>query len=129
MPLTTTVKREPAKPGTVTVALSGSLDTATSAELERDLAPVLSGAEATLIFDLAELKFVTSAGIRVLVGTAKKLKARNGKALMVNQQPQIAEVFKIIKALPDVNIFASVQELDDYLATMQRKTIESGGSR
>ena len=32
------------------------------------------------------------------------------------RQPQIREVFEIMKSLPGVAIFKDVQELDDYLA-------------
>jgi ABC-type proline/glycine betaine transport system permease subunit len=39
-------------------------------------------------------------------------------------QPQIRKVFEIIQALPSLNIFESVAELDRYLAAMQRKVRE-----
>ena len=45
--------------------LTGSLDTATAPELERQLAPVLAGPVKDLVFDLAQLKFISSAGLRV----------------------------------------------------------------
>jgi hypothetical protein len=35
-------------------------------------------------------------------------------------QPQIAEVFAIIQALPGVSVFASEAEFDSYLATRQK---------
>jgi len=54
-----------------TVNLSGSLDTATAPELERQLAPVLAGGIKNLIFDLADLKFISSAGLRVFFGNAQ----------------------------------------------------------
>ena len=57
--------------GAVTVKLTGSLDTATAPELERQLAPVLAGLVKDIVFDLAQLKFISSAGLRVLLGAAK----------------------------------------------------------
>jgi hypothetical protein len=36
-------------------------------------------------------------------------------------QPQIQEVFEIVKALPGVSVFGSIAEFDKYLATRQRK--------
>jgi anti-sigma B factor antagonist len=106
--------------GAVTVRLTGSLDTATAPELERQLAPVLASQVKDIIFDLAELKFISSAGLRVFSNTRKQLKERGGQASFVNMQPQIQEVFEIMKSLPGVTIFKDVAELDRYLAARQR---------
>lgn len=107
--------------GAVTVKLNGSLDTATAPDLERELEPVLAGPVRELVFDLAQLQFVSSAGLRVFASTRKTLKARDGQASFVNLQPQIQHVFDIIKSLPGVAIFASVEELDRYLASQQQR--------
>ena len=110
--------------GAVTVKLTGSLDTATAPELERQLAPVLAGAVKELVFDLAELKFISSAGLRVFSAARKILKARGGQASFVHLQPQIQEVFEIMKSLPGVAVFQNVAELDHYLAVRQRAHLE-----
>ena len=94
--------------------------------LERRLAPVLSGPVKDLVFDLAQLKFISSAGLRVFSAARKQLKERGGQASFVNMQPQILEVFEIIKALPGVAIFEDVAELDRYLAARQRSHLEEG---
>jgi anti-sigma B factor antagonist len=106
--------------GAVTVELTGSLDTATAPELERQLSPVLAGQVKQLVFDLAQLKFISSAGLRVFSMTRKQLKERGGQASFVHMQPQIQEVFEIIKSLPGVAIFKDMAELDRYLAARQR---------
>jgi anti-sigma B factor antagonist len=114
--------------GAVTVRLTGSLDTATAPELERQLAPVLApqGGVKDLVFDLAALKFISSAGLRVFSAARKTLKERGGQASFVNLQPQIQEVFEIMKSLPGVGIFKNLAELDRYLAIRQRKHAENG---
>jgi len=106
--------------GAVTVKLVGSLDTATAPELEKQLVPVLSGSTKEIVFDLAQLKFISSAGLRVFSSTRKTLKERGGQTSFVNMQPQIQEVFEIIKSLPGVAVFKDVAELDRYLAARQR---------
>ena len=106
--------------GAVTVKLTGSLDTATAPELERQLGPVLAEPVKDLVFDLAQLKFISSAGLRVFSTTRKTLKERGGQASFVSMQPQIQEVFEIMKSLPGVAIFKSVAELDSYLEARQR---------
>jgi anti-sigma B factor antagonist len=111
---------------TTTVRLGGSLDTSTAPELERHLAPLLAreGGVKDLVFDLAHLKFISSAGLRVFAATRKQLKERGGQASFIHLQPQIREVFEIIKALPGVAIFKDIAELDRYLAVRQRSHLE-----
>lgn len=106
--------------GVVTITLTGSLDTATAPELERELAPILAGDVKELVFELARLKFVSSAGLRVFSAARKQVAARGGQASFVNMQPQIAEVFAIMQSLPGVAVFKDVAELDRYLAARQR---------
>src|SRR5512137_1046007 len=122
MPLEIQIQQSlsPQTTGTITVKLAGSLDTATAPELERQLAPVLAGPVKDLVFDLGQLKFISSAGLRVFSTARKQLKERGGQASFVHMQPQIQEVFEIIKALPGVAIFKNVAELDHYLAVRQR---------
>ena len=106
--------------GAVTVKLTGSLDTATAPELERQLAPVVAGPVKDIVFDLARLRFISSAGLRVFSTTRKTLKERGGQASFIHMQPQIQEVFEIMKSLPGVAVFNNVAELDGYLAARQR---------
>ena len=106
--------------GAVTVKLTGSLDTATAPELEHQLAPVLAGQIKHLVFDLAQLKFISSAGLRIFSMARKQLKERGGQASFVHLQPQLQEVFEIMKSLPGVAIFKDMAELDHYLAVRQR---------
>jgi anti-anti-sigma factor len=122
MPLTIQIQPTVAGSGNpaIRVKLGGSLDTSTAPELERQLAPVLDGPTKDLVFDLAPLKFISSAGLRVFSLARKRLKERNGQASFVNLQPQIQEVFDIMKSLPGVRLFQTVAELDEYLTIRQR---------
>ncbi len=111
--------------GAFTVKLSGSLDTATAPDLEREIAPVMDRCGKDLMFDLAGLKFISSAGLRVFSIVRKQLKERGGQASFINMQPQITEVFAIIQALPGVGIFANEAEFDAYLAARQQMVADN----
>jgi anti-anti-sigma factor len=126
MPLDIQIQESAGATGAVTVKLAGSLDTATAPELETLLGEVLSGSTRDIVFDLAQLKFISSAGLRVLASARKRLKERGGQASFVHLQPQIHEVFEIIKALPGVAVFRDEAELDRYLAARQRAHTEGG---
>ena len=120
MALSIDIQRSEASRWTAGVALTGTLDGVTAPLLEDALTPLLDSVH-HVVFDLAGLKFISSAGIRILLKARKEMKAADGSFAMKNLQPQIQKVFEIIGALPGVAIFKSEKELDAYLASMQRK--------
>src|SRR6476469_1971424 len=99
MPLDSQIQNliESGNTAAVTVRLVGSLDTVTAPELEQWLGPVLAGPVTDIVFDLQDLKFISSAGLRVFAIARKILKERGGKASFVHLQPQIQEVFDIMR--------------------------------
>ena len=107
--------------GTVTIKLTGSLDTATAPELESQMLSCLAGRVNHLVFDLAGLKFVSSAGLRLFQVARKQMVARGGgQASFINMQPQVQEVFAVIQSLPGIGVFKDLEALDRYLATKPR---------
>lgn len=78
----------------LTVALRGRLDTNTSPSLERELAGELASAE-ELVFDLTDLAYVSSAGLRVFLLTQKQINRQGGKMSVHHVAPEIQEVFRI----------------------------------
>jgi anti-anti-sigma factor len=112
---------EPQPGGRVRVALRGRLDTDTYTQCEQRLQPLLTAATKVLVFDLAELDYLSSMGLRVLMKTTKTLSALGGKCVLTRPQPSIRVVIDIANALPAQNIFANVEEADRYLDAMQRQ--------
>lgn len=110
--------------GTPTARVGGRLDTHSYLEFDRQLQPVLDDARDTLVLDLADLSYVSSAGIRSIFTARKRMTEHGGRLLIVNAQPQVRKVFDIVKAVPVKEIFASVAELDAYLDAIQRKALE-----
>jgi anti-anti-sigma factor len=104
------------------VALGGRLDTQTAPLLDERLAPLLESSSVTaVLFDLAHLAYISSAGIRSLVRARRALEARGGGVAVAHLQPPVRAVFEIVKALPSVDVFADDAELDAYLEAMQRR--------
>ncbi len=114
--------------GRVRVTLKGRLDTETYAQCEQRLEPLLIPSTKTLVFDLGELDYLSSMGLRVLMKTSKRLSALGSKCLLTHLQPPIRTVIDIANAMPPQNIFASVEEADRYLDLMQRRVRETGSS-
>lgn len=78
---------------TVTLALVGRLDTTTSPTLEAALSEVYDTAD-SLVFDMAELDYISSAGLRVIL-TAQKTMNKKGEMKLVNVKDTVLEVFEI----------------------------------
>jgi anti-anti-sigma factor len=106
------------------VAVEGRLDSISYHELDRQITPVIEDAEVnTLVFDLAKLDYISSAGIRSVFRARKALAARGGRVLIVNPQAQVEKVFDIVKAVPVKEIFRSTEELDHYLDRIQKRIV------
>ena len=79
--------------GKLVIGLQGRLDTMTSPELDKELQESLAGVT-ELEFDLAELEYVSSAGLRVLL-SAQKAMNKQGSMVVKNVNEQIMEVFDV----------------------------------
>ena len=80
--------------GTVlTLVLTGRLDTITSPDLEADLRASLPGVT-ELHLDFVGLEYLSSAGLRVLLG-AQKVMNKQGSMVVHNVNETIMEVFEI----------------------------------
>ena len=119
-----TVKSNEKGPGVFVILAIGSLDTNTYQVLDEEVNSLLEKSAKMIVFDMEYLDYISSAGISVILRARKGLKKQNGEVMMVNLQPQIKKVFEIIKALPSQGIFKNIQELDDYLDTMQKKALQ-----
>lgn len=75
----------------VTYALEGRLDTFTSKDLDREVNGSLHGVT-NLVFDMADLEYISSAGLRVLL-SAQKTMYRQGTMTLRNVSDVIMEVF------------------------------------
>ncbi|MGH9335297.1 MAG: STAS domain-containing protein, partial [Vicinamibacteria bacterium] len=100
---------------TRTMTLDGRLDAETVADFDVELDKALESPMKVLVFDLAKLEYISSAGLRSIFRAQKAMKARAGKVLLVNVKPQIQKVLDIVKAVDVGSVFRSVEELDHYL--------------
>jgi anti-anti-sigma factor len=123
MPLTVTSVEK--QPGIFVVSAYGSLDTNTHQILERKMDYLIqNGAAKVITLDMKDVEYISSMGVRVILKTKKGLAQQGGSLLIAQMQPQIKRVFEIINALPSLQIFASLEELDAYLTEMQRQVLK-----
>lgn len=73
----------------------GRLDGSNAQTHERDLLALLVDEVHSVTIDLSGLDYISSAGLRVLLVTAKAAKAKGGKVVLLTPKPAILDVLKI----------------------------------
>ncbi len=81
-------------------SIEGNLDSNTSGDLEKKLIPAIDPNNTKFILDFSGLRYISSAGLRVLLGAAKKLNQFGGKMILCSVKDDIKEVFEIAGLLP-----------------------------
>jgi anti-anti-sigma factor len=77
------------------VALFGRLDSATSGEFEKSLQSLFQEAGSRATIDFHALNYISSAGLRVVLMSAKRAKQGRGQLILHSLQPHVREVFEI----------------------------------
>ena len=76
-----------------TIALAGRLDTTTAPALEKAITEEMESTK-KLILDLKEMAYISSAGLRVLLGAQKKIQ-KFGSMKLINVCEEVMEVFEM----------------------------------
>ena len=74
---------------------TGRIDSQTSKSFEEAVLAAIASGATRMVFDFADLAYISSAGLRVVLLAGKRLKAAGGKLVLTNLQPAIREVFEI----------------------------------
>jgi anti-anti-sigma factor len=77
------------------LALSGRLDGLSSPALEQRVDALLQTGARRIVFDCSALSYASSAGLRVFLGSAKKLRTAGGGAAFAALQPSVQEMFAL----------------------------------
>lgn len=77
------------------VAVNGRVDTVTSPELEKGLEELVSQKGIVLVLDCKGLEYISSSGLRVVLGTHKKVTANGGKFILENLVNEVKSVFDL----------------------------------
>ena len=86
----------------LTLSLQGRLDTTTAPRLEGELRDAVIGIS-DLVFDLSDLEYVSSAGLRVLL-SAQKVMNKQGTMTIIHAKPEIMEIFEVTGFVDILNI-------------------------
>lgn len=92
------------------VALSGNLDSNTSPQAQQALDGILSGGGKQMAIDFTKLDYISSAGLRVLLGAAKRLSVSGGALHLFGLNETVREVFEISGFATILRVFATEAE-------------------
>jgi anti-anti-sigma factor len=83
------------KKNALVVSAKGRIDAITAPQFENSLFDFISKGENIFVINFAHLEYISSAGLRSILATAKKLKEKKGKMLFAGLQEPVKEVFRI----------------------------------
>lgn len=99
------------KQGDITILqLQGRLDSASAPDTDRQLAKLIEGGILQIVLDLSGLEYVSSAGLRVFLSAAKRMKLAHGKLALSNPAPQVKQVFDMAGFSTILPIFTTLEE-------------------
>lgn len=94
----------------IVVRVKGRLDAASTPQLENRLNSLIESGHFKLVFNLGEVDYLSSAGMRLLLSTSKKLKALEGKVLVCNLNEDLMKVIHMAGFTHVIEIYPSESE-------------------
>ncbi len=86
--------------GVAVVAPVGRIDSTTSDRLEQYLVSLVKSGEHRVVVDLAEVEYISSAGLRVMLALAKRMKDLRGALALCAMPDPVKTVFSLAGFLP-----------------------------
>ena len=95
--------------GITCLKIKGRMDTALAIETEKVVDKILKGNNKRLLFDLTEMEYLSSYGLRMILNAAKKIKMMGGKIILCSLIENIKEIFDICGFGANIPIADSVE--------------------
>lgn len=100
------------------LALDGRLDVHGTEAIEKQFAEYVLAGKKSVVVDLADVTFLSSFGIRLLIANAKALKAKEGRLVLVLGQNDFArKTLKSVVADSIMPMFKTFDEAGAFLST------------
>lgn len=96
--------------GVTVIPLEGRLDGSNAAVAENVFAQLHGEGKSSFIFDFSQLQYISSAGLRVILVAAKKLRASKGRMVCASLTEQVYDVFEMSGFTNILEIAASREE-------------------
>lgn len=97
------------EPNATVVTITGRMDAVTAPEYEKTVNELIASGESIFVVDFELLDYISSAGLRALLATAKRLKSTSGQIRFASVKGTVKEVF-------DISGFGAIFQMDDTAA-------------
>jgi len=81
--------------GVTIIAIEGRMDASSAPVAEKEINKALEGEQNRLLFDLSGLEYLSSGGLRVILGAAKEIRRRDGKVALAALKEYVYEIFEV----------------------------------
>jgi anti-sigma B factor antagonist len=92
------------------IELAGEVDAYTSARFREVMMDIIDDGGERLIVSMLKVEYIDSSGLGALVGGLKRTSERNGRIILICDQPQVRKVFEITGLEKVFPIFTTEQE-------------------
>ena len=92
----------------IVVAVKGRMDAASAPTFDSTLADHIAAGASRVVLDCGALEYISSAGLRSLLTTAKTLRTRNGELVFAGLKDMVREVFEISGFAAMFSIYDSI---------------------
>ncbi len=94
----------------VIISLIGTLDTNTSPEAEVEITKSLEEGARKMAIDLENTRYVSSAGLRIFLATAKKMMSVGGKLILCHPNDIVKDILHVSGFNTIIDVRATVEE-------------------
>lgn len=98
------------------VSATGQINSANAADMEREMLQWVEEGERKWVLDMSAVEYISSAGLRVVLRLAKRLKQNSGYLVLCSLQPHVLEVFDISGFLSILDVADSREAAESRLA-------------
>ncbi len=92
------------------IKLAGEVDMSQSPSVHQTLVEVLENRPARLIIDMAEVSYMDSSGVGILVDALRRVRVSGAKLALVAVVPRVLSVLQITKLDQFFEIYSSMEE-------------------
>jgi anti-sigma B factor antagonist len=115
------IEKDPSDPKIIEMNLKGFLDTYNSSDFQREVNKIIESGILKIMFNCAELNYVSSTGIGAFTAFLKTLKQKTGDLVLVNLQPKVFEVFQLLGFSKFFNISNSNEDAKKILKGLKEE--------
>lgn len=94
----------------ILLKLSGRIDAFTSEKLEEEIGSIINAGKLQFIINFGEVNYISSAGLRVFLGTHKRLNENKGEMKFVEVSDEVLKVFQLVGFDKIFEIYSSENE-------------------